>query len=329
MRKMTYAEAIRAALAEEMERDEKVFVLGEDVGPFGGCFGVTGDLYKKFPDRVLDTPIAETAIMGLSIGAAYSGLKPVPEIMFADFVGVIYDYLMNQITSNRYMTGMQEGGQDGCMVLRAPGGAGVRAGAQHSQSVQQYLMPIVGLKIAIPATPADAYGMMKYCLRNNNDPVVFIEHKMLYGVKGEVPDASEDYLLPLGKADVKCEGTDVTVIATSSMVDKAVNAAKTLEKDGISVEVVDPRSLRPLDVDTLAASVKKTGRLVLVDEAPETGNAMTEVARRIQDAAFADLKKAPIYVCAPDTPIPFAPQLEDEWIVDEKNIIDGINKAMK
>lgn len=326
MREITYAEAVREALEEEMKRDDRVFVLGEDVGLMGGCFGVTGDLYKKFPDRVLDTPIAETAILGLSIGAAYSGLKPVAEIMFADFVGVIYDYLINQITSNRYMTGMQpNGGQDGCMVLRAPNGTGIRAGAQHSQSIQNYLMPIVGIKIAIPSTPYDAKGMLKYCLRENNDPVVFLEHKMLYGVKGEVPE--EDYVVPLGVAEVKKEGTDVTVIATSLQVTYALEAAKELEGE-ISVEVVDPRSLKPLDIKTLVESVKKTGRLVFFDECPSTGNAFVEVARRIQEEAFDALSKPPVYVCAPDTPIPFAPNLEDAWTPNKDDVIEGIKKAM-
>ncbi len=326
MREITYMEAVREALGEELERDEKVFVLGEDVGLMGGCFGVTGDLYQRFPDRVLDTPIAETAILGLSIGAAYSGMKPVAEIMFADFVGVIYDYLINQITSNRYMTGMQPGGTDGGMVLRAPNGTGIRAGAQHSQSIQQYLMPITGIKIAIPSTPRDAKGMLKWCIREENDPVVFLEHKMLYGVKGEVPEVEEDELIPLGKAVVRTEGTDVTVVATSLQNTEAVELAN--EMDDVSIEVVDPRSLKPLDLETMVASVKKTGRLVLFDESPETGNALVEVARRITDECFAELKCAPVFVCAPDTPIPFAPNLEDEWTPDKENLREGIKKVM-
>lgn len=319
-------EAIREALEEEMIRDNEVFIIGEDVAEHGGCFGVTGDLCKKFPDRVIDSPIAELGIMGLSLGAAYSGMKAVPELMFADFISVIYDYLMNQATRNRYMTGMQEGGQDCCMVMRAPNGAGIRAGAQHSQCVEQYLMPIPGLKILTPATPADAKGMLKTALRGN-DPVVFLEHKMLLGVKGPVPE-DEDYLVPIGKADVKREGTDVTIIANQMMTVKALKAAQLLEKDGISVEVVDLRSVKPLDMDTILKSVKKTGKVVLTNESPSTGNIMSEISTRIVAGAFADLKAAPVKVCAPDTPIPFATNLEDAWLRNEKDLVAAVKELM-
>jgi len=224
---ITVAEAIREALTEEMERNPEVFVFGEDVGAFGGCFGVTAGLYEKFPDRVIDTMIAETGILGIATGAAYAGMKPVPEIMFSDFFSVCFDYLFNQAPKNRYMTGMQEGGKDAGFVLRCPNGAGVRAAAQHSQCIEQFLMPVVGLKIAIPSTPADTKGMLKYAIRGN-DPVVFLEHKMMYGVKGPVPDG--DHLVPFASADVKREGTDVTVVATQMMVHKSLAAAETLRR---------------------------------------------------------------------------------------------------
>ena len=326
MREITVMEAIREALDEEMQNDERVFILGEDVGAFGGCFGVTGDLYQKYPDRVLDTPIAETGIMGMALGAAYAGLKPVPELMFSDFLTVVFDYVANQISKNRYMTGMQEGGTDACMVLRAPNGAGVRAAGQHSQCMEQYLMPIPGIKIAVPTTPYDAKGMMKYALRGN-DPVVFLEHKMLYNLTGEVPEG--DYVVPLGLADVKKEGSDVTVIATQMMLVKAIEAAKELEKEGISVEVIDPRSVKPLDMDTIMASVEKTKRVVLVNEAPTTGNVMTEIGQLITEQAFDILQAPPVRVCGPDTTIPFSPALEDKWIRNKDHIIEGIKKALK
>lgn len=325
MREITVAEAIREALTEEMERNPEVFVFGEDVGAFGGCFGVTTGLYDKFPDRVIDTMIAETGILGIATGAAYAGMKPVPEIMFSDFFSVCFDYLFNQAPKNRYMTGMQEGGKNAGFVLRCPNGAGVRAAAQHSQCVEQFLMPVVGLKIAIPSTPADTKGMLKYAIRGN-DPVIFLEHKMMYGVKGPVPDG--DHLVPFASADVKREGTDVTVVATQMMVHKSLAAAETLAKEGISVEVIDPRSLKPLDFKTILASVKKTKRIVLVNEAPKTANALTEIGLRVTEEAFDYLEAPPVRVCAPDTPIPFSPVLEDEWIRKESDIIEGIKKAL-
>lgn len=325
MREITVAEAIREALTEEMERNPEVFVFGEDVGAFGGCFGVTTGLYDKFPDRVIDTMIAETGILGIACGAAYSGMKPVPEIMFSDFFSVCFDYLFNQSSKARYMTGMQEGGKNAGFVLRAPNGAGVRAAAQHSQCVEQFMMPVVGLKIAIPSTPADTKGMLKYAIRGN-DPVVFLEHKMMYGISGPVPDG--DHLVPFASADIKREGTDVTIVATQMMVHKSLAAAETLAKEGINIEVVDPRSLKPLDMKTILASVKKTKHLVLVNEAPKTGNALTEIGLRVVEEAFDYLEAPPVRVCAPDTPIPFSPVLEDAWIRSEADIIEGVRKAL-
>lgn len=325
MRKITVAQAINEALAEEMALNNEVFVFGEDVGKFGGCFGVTAGLYDKFPNNVFDTPISEAGIMGLASGAAYMGMKMVPELMFADFVGVAMDYFLNQMSKSRYMGGMQPEGNECCVVVRLPSGAGVTAAAQHSQCIEALLMNIPGLKIAIPSTPADYKGMLKYAIRGK-DPVAFFEHKLLYGTKGEVPD--EDYVIPLGLADVKREGKDVTVIATQLMVLKALSVAEKLAKEGISVEVVDPRSLKPLDTKTIVDSVKKTGRVVLVSEAPEFGNALTEVGLQIAELALDDLKAAPVRVCGPNRPIPFSPVLEKQWLVSEDDIIEGIKKVL-
>lgn len=325
MKTISVAQAISEALAEEMALNSEVFVFGEDVAKFGGCFGVTAGLYDKFPDNVFDTPISEAAVMGLAAGGAYMGMKMVPEIMFSDFMGVAMDYFLNQISKSRYMAGMQEGGQDCCVVVRLPNGAGVGAAAQHSQCLEALLMNIPGLKIAIPSTPADYKGMLKYALRGK-DPVAFFEHKLAYGIKGEVPE--EEHLVPLGSADVKREGRDVTVVATQIMVQKSLNAAEKLASEGISVEVVDPRSLKPLDTETIINSVVKTGRVVLVNEAPEFGNALTEIGLKIAELALEDLKAPPVRVCGPNRPIPFSPPLEKKWIVDENRIMAGIKKVM-
>lgn len=326
MREITVAKAINEALEEEMKRNKEVVIFGEDIGAFGGCFGVTVGLFDKFPDRVIDTPISETAIMGLASGAAYMGMKMVPEIMFSDFLGVAMDYLLNQVSKSRYMGGMQPEGDECGLVLRTPNGAGIGAAAQHSQCLEALVMNIPGLKIAIPSTPYDYKGMLKYAIRGK-DPVVFFEHKMLYGTKGPVPE--EDYVVPLGSADIKREGKDVTVIATQVMVNKSLAAAEKLASEGISVEVVDPRSLKPLDTNTIVASAKKTGRVVLVSEAPGFGNALTEVGLQIAELAIGDLKAAPLRVCGPNRPIPFSPVLEKQWIVSEEDIIEGIKKVLK
>jgi len=327
MRSITVAQAIREALAEEMIRNPKVFVLGEDVGAFGGCFGVTMGLYDQFPDRVLDTMIAETGIMGIALGAAYSGMKSVPELMFSDFLTVAFDYFINQASKNRYMTGMQEDGQYCGLTVRLPNGSGTRAAAQHSQCMEAFLMNAPGIKIAVPSSPRDVKGMLKYAIRGN-DPVAFFEHKLLYGVKGEVPDVEADELIPFCSADVKLEGKDVTIVATQSMVYKSLSAAKALAQEGISVEVVDPRSLKPLDIRTILASVEKTGHLVLVNEAPKFGNAMTEIGLQVAERGLGFLKAPPVRVCGPDTPIPFSPVLEDMWTINEGKIIAGVKKAL-
>ncbi|TGE38309.1 alpha-ketoacid dehydrogenase subunit beta [Desulfosporosinus fructosivorans] len=319
MAEMTYSQGINEALEEEMRRDEKVYILGEDVGAFGGCFGVTTGLLEKFGDqRVLDSPISETAIMGSTVGAAVAGLRPVPEIMFVDFVGVCLDELINQAAKMHYMFG---GKAKVPLTLRMACGAGVGAAAQHSQSLEALMCHVPGLKVVMPATAADAKGLLKSAIRDDN-PVVFLEHKALYGVMGEVPDG--EYTIPLGKADIKREGKDVTILAYSMMLHKALAAAETLALEGIEAEVIDPRTLVPFDKETLYKSIEKTGRLVIVHEAVKQGGFGGEIAAMVAEECF-DSLDAPIKrVAAPFTPIPFAANLEAAFIPDEAKIIAAV-----
>jgi len=319
MAKKTYLQALNEALSQEMERDPNVFILGEDVGQFGGCFGVTQGLFSKFgEERVMDTPITESVIVGAAAGAAASGLRPVAELMFVDFIGVALDQLFNQAVKMRYMFG---GKAKVPMTLRMPQGAGIGAAAQHSQSLEAWFMHIPGLKVAIPSSPADAKGMLISAIRDDN-PVVFLEHKLLYGVEGEVPD--ESYTIEFGKADIKREGTDVTVVATSKMVYSALEAAETLAKDGISVEVVDPRSLLPLDTETILNSVRKTHALVIAHEAVGFAGPGAEISAQVAEHAF-DYLDAPITrVAAPFCPVPFSPPLEQAFIPGADEIVKAV-----
>jgi pyruvate dehydrogenase E1 component beta subunit len=318
MSEMTYAEAIRDGMRVEMQRDSNVFIWGEDVGCFGGCFGVTGELYKEFPGRVVDTPISETAIVGAAVGAAAAGLRPIAEIMFVDFMGVCLDELLNQAAKMHYMFG---GKAKIPMVLRTPCGGGMGAAAQHSQSLEAWFTHIPGVKTVMPSTPADAKGLMAAAVRDDN-PVMYIEHKQLLGIKGDVPEG--DYIIPLGKADIKREGSDVTIVAWSWMVHKALAAAEVLAEEGISVEVLDPRTLIPLDIDAILKSVGKTGKLVIVHEAVKTSGFGGEIAAIVAEAGF-DLLDAPIKrVAMPFTPIPFSPALEKCVIPSEDQIIEAV-----
>ena len=320
MAKKTYLQALNEALRQEMERDPNVFILGEDVGQFGGCFGVTQGLFEKFGEaRVKDTPITESAIIGAATGAAAAGLRPVCEIMFVDFIGVCLDQLFNQAAKIRYMFG---GKAKIPMVLRAPQGAGIGAAAQHSQSLEAWFMHMPGVKVAMPSTPEDAKGLLITAIRDDN-PVIFLEHKMLYGMEGEVPD--EAVSVPFGKAAVRREGQDVTIVATSKMVHTALEAAESLAKDGIGAEVIDPRTISPLDTATIVASVKKTHGLVVAHEAVKTGGAGAEIAAQVAEAAF-DYLDAPIArIGAPFTPVPFSVPLEQAFIP----CADDIAKAVK
>ncbi|MBI2880583.1 MAG: alpha-ketoacid dehydrogenase subunit beta [Candidatus Tectomicrobia bacterium] len=319
MRELTYREALREALREEMARDENVFLLGEDIAEFGGSYKVTQGLLQEFGrERVRNTPISEQAIVGAALGAALVGMRPVAELMYIDFSTVAMDQIVNQAAKVRYMFG---GKAKTALVIRTQGGAGRSSGAQHAQSLEAWFVHVPGLKVVMPSTPYDAKGLLKAAIRDE-DPVIFIEHKLLYGEKGPVPE--EEYVIPLGKADVKREGRDATLVATSRMVQRSLQAAEVLSKEGVEVEVVDPRTLFPLDVETLFASVRKTNRLVIVHEAVRRCGWGAEVAARVAEEAM-DYLDAPIRrVAALETPVPFAPNLEDYVIPNVERIVGGV-----
>ena len=321
---MNFAEAIRDALRIEMERDPNVYIIGEDVGTFGNVFGVTKGLIDQFGEkRVRDTPITESAIVGAAVGSAACGLRPVAEIMYIDFIGVALDQLYNQAAKMRYMFG---GKITIPMVLRSACGAGRGSAAQHSQSLEAWFMHVPGLRVVMPSTPADAKGLLISAIRDDN-PVVFLEHKLLYNTKGEVPEG--EYTIPFGQADIKREGKDVTVVATARMVHYALNAAEKLAADGIDVEIVDPRTLSPLDEDTILDSVKKTHKLVIVHEEVKFAGSGAEIAAIAAEKAF-DYLDAPILrVAAPFSPVPFAPSLEEQFIPSEEKIIEGVKSVMQ
>ncbi|ABY94448.1 pyruvate dehydrogenase E1 component beta subunit [Thermoanaerobacter thermohydrosulfuricus] len=319
MRNMTYAEALREAILNEMRRDPAVFLLGEDIGRFGGTFGVTRGLIDEFgEDRVRDTPISETAITGVSIGAAATGMRPVAELMFMDFVTVAMDQLVNQAAKMRYMFG---GKITIPMVLRMPAGAGIQAAAQHSQSLEAWFTHVPGLKVVYPSTPKDALGLMISAIRDDN-PVVFVEHKVLYSMKGDVPDTNEP--IPLGVADIKREGSDVTVVATGLMVHKALKAAEILSKEGIEVEVIDPRTLFPLDKEKIFNSLKKTHKIVIVTEEVKRGSWSGELAALIAEEMFDYLDAQIVRIGALNTAIPFTTVLENVVIPNEEDIIKAV-----
>jgi acetoin:2,6-dichlorophenolindophenol oxidoreductase subunit beta len=318
---MDLAHALHDAMVIEMERDPNVFLMGEDVWgeDNGGVFFVSGDMYHQFgANRVRDTPISETAIMGSAVGAAMAGLRPIIEIMFVDFMGVCMDELMNQAAKLRYMTG---GNVTIPLVVRTSDGAGFSAAAHHSQCLEALFAHIPGLKTVVPCTPADAKGLLATAVRDDN-PVVFLEHKMLYGLEGEVPDG--EYLIPFGKADVKREGSDVTIVTWSAMVHQALAAAEALAADGVSAEVVDLRSLVPLDKEAILASVAKTHRLVVAHEAVQNGGYGAEIAALVAGEGF-DLLDAPIVrVAAPYTPVPFAAELEAAYLPNAEKIAAAV-----
>src|SRR5436190_4442322 len=306
-RELTFAQAINEALAEELRRDPAVFVIGEDVAEAGTPFKVLSGLVEEFgPERVLDSPISEAGITGLGLGAAMTGLRPIVDIMFGDFLTLVMDQLANQAAKAHYMSG---GKLTVPMTVRTTMGATRRSAAQHSQSLQAWVAHVPGLKVALPSTPADAKGLWKTAIRDDN-PVVVIEDKMDYTVKGDVPE-DDDFTIPFGVADVKREGEDVTVVATSSMVRVAQAAAELLADDGISLEIVDPRTLVPLDTATIVKSVEKTGRAIVVDEGHQSYGVTAEIAARIADQAFWALDAPVKRLGAMDVPVPFSPPLED------------------
>ena len=324
MREISYRDALREALREEMLRDPTVFLIGEDIGRYwGGAFKVTKGLAEEFGDeRVRDTPISENAIIGVAVGAAITGMRPVAEIMFGDLTALAMDQIANQAAKIRYMFGGQAKVP---LVIRTPFGGGVNIAAHHSQSLEAWFMHVPGLQVVVASTPYDAKGLLKTAIRNDN-PVVFCEHKLLYPLTGHVPE--EEYTIPFGVADVKREGTDVTVVATLYMVHKALAAAEILAKEGISVEVVDPRTLVPLDKETITESVRKTGRVVIVTEDCKTAGVSAELAALIAEEAL-DYLDAPVKrVTTFDVPIPFSPPLENFVIPDEKRIIKAIKEII-
>jgi len=323
VREITYGQALNEALREEMKRDERVFVIGEDVGIYGGAYGVTRGLYQEFgEERVRDTAISEAAIAGAAAGAAMTGMRPVAEIMYIDFSTIAMDQLVNIAAKNRYMFG---GKTTVPMVMRTEGGAGRGIAGHHSQSLEAWYVHIPGLYVVMPATPYDAKGLLKTAIRNDN-PIIFIEHKMLYGTKGEVPE--EEYTIPLGKGEIKREGSDVTVVAYSKMVLLALEAAGELEKEGISLEVIDLRSLKPLDIDMILSSVEKTGKMVIVSEACKTGGVAGEIAALVVEKGFDYLDAPVIRVTAADVPIPMSPVLEEAAVPSVEKIVKAVKRIL-
>jgi pyruvate/2-oxoglutarate/acetoin dehydrogenase E1 component len=321
-RQITCSQALWEALAEEMARDERVFLLGEDVST-GGYFAVTAGLADEFgPRRVLDTPISEYAIVGGAVGAAMTGMRPVAEILFSDFLTCCMDPLINQAAKLRYMSGGQYALP---LVVRTPGGAGLGMAAQHSQSLEPLLTGVPGLIIVAPGTPYDAKGLLKAAIRSHN-PVLFFENKLLYTAVGPVPE--EEYIVPLGVAEVKREGTDVTVVAIGAMVGPALEAAETLAAEGIEAEVVDPRTLVPCDWATIVRSAVKTGRLVVVEEAPLTHGFGGEVVARVTEVAWRILKAPPRRVAGLDVPIPYNRGLENRAVPDANRIVEAVREVM-
>ncbi len=316
-RQLTYLEAVREALSQEMRRDPDVFVLGEDIGVYGGAFGVTRGMLDEFgPERIRDTPISEAAIAGAATGAALMGMRPVMELMFMDFVTISMDQLVNQAAKIRFMFG---GKASIPMVIRAPAGSGTGAAAQHSQSLEAWFVNVPGIKVVAPATPYDAKGLLTCSIRDNN-PVFFMEHKLLYSSKGSVP--SDSYTISLGQAEVKRAGRDLTLIAYSIMVPRALQAAEQLAAEGIEIEVVDVRTLKPLDKETLVRSVSKTGRALIVHEAPLTGGFGGEVAAVIAGSEAFDFLDAPIRrLAGKDVPIPYNRTLERAAVPQVEDIV--------
>ncbi len=310
MTEITYAQALKDAMSEEMRRDPKVFLLGEDIGAYGGAFGVTRGMLEEFgPERIRDTPISEAAITGCAVGAAMTGMRPIMEIMFSDFLTIAMDQLVNQAAKARY----QFGGQASVpMVLRTPEGSGTGAAAQHSQSVESWILNVPGLKVVAPSTPADAKGLLKASIRDDN-PVVFFEQKLLYRKKGEVPEG--EYVIPLGQAEVKREGRHVTLVTYGRMVDRGLEAAAALSAEGIEVEVVDLRTLKPLDTETIIASACKTGRVLAVHEAPLFAGFGGEIVAAVCDSEAFYYLDAPVKrLGGREVPIPYNKGLEAEVV---------------
>ena len=323
MRELTYADALREALREEMIRDPDVILLGEEIGVFNGVYRVTRGLLDEFgPERVRDTPISEAAIAGAAVGLALAGMKPVAEIMYMDFLPICMDQLVTQAAKMRFMSGGQ---LKVPMVLRTQYSLGRQHGAQHSQFTPSWFLQAPGLKVVLPATPHDAKGLLKSAIRDEN-PVLFVESGLLYRTKGPVPE--EDYTIPLGSADVKRKGDDVTIVGVSRCVNESLSASKKLQEKGVSAEVIDIRTLQPLDLPTILDSVKRTGRLVIVCDDVKRGGVGAEISAAVVENAF-DYLDAPVTrVACPDTPIPFSPPLEQMYMPNADKIVEAVAQLM-
>lgn len=331
-RRITLKQAINEAIDLEMARDERVIMIGEDiVGGFGadgekdawgGVLGATKGLYGKYGDRLLDAPLSEAAYVGAAIGAATCGMRPIAELMFIDFVGVCFDQILNQAAKFRYMFG---GKAETPVAIRALVGAGFSAAAQHSQMLTPMFTHIPGLKVVCPSTPADAKGLLAQAVRDN-DPVIFCEHKALYSMKGEVPEG--EYVIPFGQANIVREGKDATIVTYGMMVHRSLEAAKLLEKEGVDVEVIDLRTLSPLDINTVFRSVEKTGRLVVVDEASPRCNIATDISAQVCQEMFGKLKSGIRMVSPPHTPVPFSAPLEKAYLPNGKGIAETVRQTL-
>jgi acetoin:2,6-dichlorophenolindophenol oxidoreductase subunit beta len=323
-RELTYAESVRETLANLLEADERVFLMGEDIGVYGGAFGVTTGLFERFGrERVRDTPISEIAIVGAGVGAALCGMRPVVELQFSDFVTCAMDQIVNQAAKIHFMLG---GAANVPMVIRAPAGSGTGAAAQHSQSLEAWFAHVPGLKVVMPATPADAAGLLRAAVDDPN-PVIVLEHKLLYKQKGEVPP---DHFVPLGKADVRRRGRDLTIVATSVMVGKSLAAAEELAAEGIEVTVVDPRTIKPLDEATILGEVAATGKALLVQEAPRNAGFVAEIAARIAESETFHSLQAPIVrLCGLDAPMAYAPELEKASVPQVPDIVAAARRLAK
>jgi len=322
MREITYAEAIREAMSEEMRRSDDVFLMGEDVGVYGGAFGVSLGMVDEFgEERVRDTPISEAIIMGAAVGAAVTGMRPIAEIQFSDFITIGMDQLVNQAAKMRYMFGSQ---YTVPIVIRTPSGAGVNAGPQHSQSLEAWFAHVPGLKVVMPGTPYDVKGLIKSAVRDDN-PVIVVEHKALHAMKGEIPE--EEYLVPIGKADVKNEGSDVTVVAVSKMVHESLKAAEFLVQEGINVEVIDLLTISPWDRETVFSSVGKTHRLVIAHEAVKSFGIGAEISAAVCEEIMDELDAPVMRVGAPYVPVPFS--LEKAYLPNAEDIVTAVKKTME
>ena len=324
MREITYTEAVREALSEAMREDQNVFIMGEDIGIYGGAFGVTRGMIEEFgPERIRHTPIAESVIAGAAVGAAITGMRPVFELQFSDFITIALDQIVNQAAKIHYMYG---GNVSIPLVMRTPGGSGTGAAAQHSQSLENWTAHIPGLIVIQPSTAYDAKGLLHSAIANNN-PVMFYEHKLCYRTKGDVPEGK--YFIPIGVADIKRPGKDISVIATSYMVHKALEAAEILAKEGIDIEIVDPRTLVPLDKKTIVDSVKKTGRALVVTEAVKRSGFSSELAAVISEEESFDYLDHPIVrLAGAETPIPYEPTLEKLAVPQVNDIVEACRKIM-